>query len=67
MARRHCSEWKTVERGFDPALGIRVVTIKGESRGEMLERARLLAADPGYPPPYVMNAVAELIACHVQV
>jgi hypothetical protein len=67
MARRHCFEWNLVARGFDPALGIPFVSIKAESREAMLKRARLLARDPGYPPAYVVNAVADLIARHVQI
>ena len=67
MARRRCAEWKSVERGIDPALGIPFVSIKGGSRAALVERARLLVKDPGYPPPYVVNAVADLIARHVQI
>jgi hypothetical protein len=67
MARRHCSEWKPLEGRFDQTLGLPLVAMKGESRGALLERARLLAADPAYPPPHVVNAVAELVARHVQV
>jgi hypothetical protein len=67
MARRHCAEWKSVERGIDRSFGIPLVTIQGESREAMQNRARLLAADPAYPPPYVVNAVAELMARHVHI
>jgi hypothetical protein len=67
MARRHCAEWKPVERGFDQSLGIPLVRINGESQAALLERARLLAADPAYPPAYIINAVAELMARHVRI
>ena len=67
MARRRCSQWDPVERRLDQQLGIPLVTIANRSRGEMLERARLLVRDPGYPPAYVVNAVADLIARHVRI
>ena len=48
-------------------LRIPVMSIDDGSREALLERARFLAADPGYPPPYVIDAVADLIARHVHV
>jgi hypothetical protein len=66
MPRRDCAPWKPVDRRQDRALGIPVITIRG-NRDALLERARLLVRDPGYPPPYVVKAVADLIARHVQI
>ena len=44
-----------------------LLTLPDRSRKAVVERARLLAADPGYPPPHVVEAVAALIARHVRI
>lgn len=67
MARRPCSQWTPPQRGVDALTGIPLVPLEDGSREALIDRARALAADPGYPPPYVVDAVAELIARHVRI
>jgi hypothetical protein len=52
---------------LDSVLRIPVISIDNGSREALLKRARSLATDPGYPPPFVIEAVADLIARHVRV
>jgi hypothetical protein len=65
--RRGCSRWIPLNRDFDPALGIPLLSLNNDSREALVARARLLVQDPGYPPPFVVNAVADLIARHVRI
>ena len=64
--RRGCSRWIPINRNCDPALGIPLLSLNDNSREALVARARLLVRDPGYPPPFVLNAVADLIARHVR-
>ena len=52
---------------LDQVAGLRLLTLPDRSRNAVVERARLLVQDPGYPPPYVLKSVADLIARHVRV
>jgi len=52
---------------LDQVAGLALLTLPDRSRKALVERARLLVEDPGYPPPYVLEAVADLIARHVRV
>jgi len=54
-----------VERHLDNALGIRLVHIERGARSDVVARGRLLVANGDYPPPHVVNAIADLIAHHV--
>jgi len=65
--RRGCSRWIPLNRDFDPALGISLLSLSDNSREALVARARRLVKDPGYPPPFVVNAVADLIARHVRI
>jgi len=47
--------------------GLPLLTLPDRSRKAVVERARLLVEDPGYPPPYVLESVADLIARHMRV
>lgn len=60
-----CLPSPITERHFDDALGIRLIHIERGTRGDVVARGRMLAADADYPPPHVVNAIAELIADHV--
>lgn len=44
-----------------------LLELKDPSRAALMERARLLVADADYPPAYVIDAVADLMARHVRV
>ena len=50
---------------MDDALGIRVVHIERGALADVVARGRLLVNSGDYPPPHVVNAIAELIAHHV--
>ena len=52
---------------LDQVAGLPLLMLPDRSRKAVVERARLLAEDPGYPPPYVLESVADLIARHVRV
>ena len=52
---------------LDQVAGLPLLTLPDRSRKALVERARLLAEDPSYPPPYVLESVADLIARHVRV
>lgn len=52
---------------LDRVAGLPLLTLPDRSRKALVERARLLAEDPNYPPPYVLESVAELIARHVRI
>ena len=54
-----------IERHFEDGLGIRLLHIERGTRADMVARGRMLVADADYPPPHVVNAIAELIADHV--
>jgi hypothetical protein len=56
-----------VEGRFEDDLGIRVMHIEHGSRPDVVARGKMLAARRDYPPPHVVNAIAELIADHVQI
>jgi hypothetical protein len=60
-----CSPTPIVERRFEDALGIRLIHIERGTRPDVVARGRMLAASADYPPPHVVNAIAELIADHV--
>jgi hypothetical protein len=66
-SRRRCLPPFARDGRPDPVLGIPLLTLPDRSRQTLMERARLLVADPGYPPPSVVHAVADLMARHVQV
>lgn len=55
---------RSASRLFDPTLGLRLIDVE-ESREEVIARAKLLVADAGYPPPQVLDAIADLMARHV--
>ncbi len=55
------------ESQFDNDLGIRLIHIERTARPDVVARGRLLAASANYPPPHVVNAIAELIAHHVHI
>jgi len=48
-------------------LGIPLISLRDDSREALVARARFLVQDSGYPPPSVVNAVADLIARHVRI
>ena len=52
---------------LDQVAGLALLTLPDRSRKDLVERARLLAEDPSYPPPYILESVADLIARHVRV
>ena len=52
---------------LDQVAGLPLLTLPDRSRRALVERARLLAEDPDYPPPCVLESVADLIARHVRV
>ena len=60
-----CSPPLFREHTFEDALGIRLVHIERGTRADMVARGRMLVANADYPPPHVVNAIAELIADHV--
>jgi len=60
-----CSPTAIVQRHLDDDLGIRIVHIERGARLDVVARGRLLAARADYPPPHVVNAIADLIAHHV--
>jgi hypothetical protein len=60
-----CSPTPIVERHLDNALGIRLVHIERGARSDVVARGRMLADSADYPPPHVVNAIADLIAHHV--
>jgi hypothetical protein len=68
-SRRHngarCSPSPIPDRHFADALGIRLIHIEHGTRADVVARGRMLAASADYPPPHVVNAIAELIADHV--
>ncbi len=66
-SRRRCLRPSDRNRRPDLDLGMPLLTLPDRSRRVLIARARLLVADPNYPPPGVVQAVADLIACHVQV
>jgi hypothetical protein len=55
------------ESRLDDDLGIRLLHIERTARADVVARGRLLAASTNYPPPHVVNAIAELIAHHVHI
>ena len=65
--RRGCSRWIPLNRDFGSALGIPLLSLNDDSREALVARARFLVQDSGYPPPFVVNAVADLIARHVRI
>ena len=58
---------RLVEGRFEDDLGIRVIHIERGARPDVVARGKMLAARPDYPPPHVVNAIAELIADHVHI
>ena len=58
---------RIVEGRLKDDLGIRLILIERTARPDKVARGKMLAARPDYPPPHVVNAIAELIADHVQI
>lgn len=56
-----------IEGRLKDDLGIRLIHIERTARPDVVARGRMLAARPDYPPPHVVDAIAELIADHVHI